>query len=96
MMFDILPTPIRNFIDAIFAPPLTFLRLMRDMLNEAGTVVGKGINLNNYFGFFAYMPPEWQNVVKSALTSIVLLAILFIVRAVWDMYLKVKTSGKWW
>jgi len=95
-MFDIIPAPIRNFIDAIFAPALSFLELMRDMLNNAGTVVGRGINLNNYFSFFGYLPSEWRAVVSSALASVVLLAILFLVRSAWDMYLKVKQSGKWW
>lgn len=95
-MTDLLPAAIKNFIDAIFSPPLSFLTLMRDMLNNAGNAVGKGINLNNYFSFFAYMPSEWQSVIQSALASIVLLAILFLVRSAWDMYFKVKGSSQWW
>lgn len=95
-MNDLLPAPIKNFIDSIFAPPLSFLQLIIDMMNNAGTVVGAGINLNNYFSFFAYLPPEWQHVIQSALSSVVLLAILFLVRAGWDMYLKVKFSSQWW
>jgi hypothetical protein len=95
-VFDILPVSIRNFVDAIFSPPLTFLELCRDMLANAGTVVGRGISLGNYFGFFGYLPSEWQGVVQSALGSVALLAVLFLVRALWDMYLKVKVSSKWW
>lgn len=95
-MFDVLPAPIRNFIDAIFSPPITFLELMQDMLSNAGTVVGRGISLGNYFSFFSYLPSEWQSVIQSALASSVLLAILFLVRSLWDMYLRVKQSSKWW
>lgn len=95
-MWDILPVPIRNFIDSIFLPLTQFLEIMRDLLTSASLTAGKGINLNNYFSFFAYLPAEWQNVVKSALTSIVLLATLWLVRSVWDMYLRVKESGKLW
>lgn len=95
-MWDILPGPLRNFIDSIFGPPISFLQLCIDMINRAGTVAGKGINVNNYFSFFGYLPPEWQLVVKSAMASIVLLAILFLVRAAWDTYLKSKTSTQWW
>lgn len=95
-MWDILPVPIRNMIDSIFNPPLAFLNLIKDLLDNAGTVAGKGINLNNYFSFFGYLPSEWQLVVKSALTSVVLLAILFLVRSAWDMYLRVKSSSQWW
>lgn len=95
-MWDILPLPIRNMIDSIFNPAIAFLQLIKNLLNNAGTVVGKGINLNNYFSFFGYLPPEWQAVVKSALASVVLLAILFLVRSAWDMYLRVKSSSQWW
>lgn len=95
-MWDLIPGPVKNFLDSIFAPPMAFLDLMSDTLNQAGTVVGRGINLNNYFGFFGYLPAAWQNVVSSALASITLLAILWLVRAVWNMYLKTKESGKWW
>lgn len=93
---DLLPQPIINFINAIFAPPKSFLTLMLDMLNRTSETVGHGINLNNYFGFFAYLPSEWQRVVQSALAAIVLLAILFLVRSAWDMYIKVKGSVQWW
>lgn len=93
---NILPAATKNFVDSIFAPLLSFLTLMKNMLNEAGTVVGHGINLNNYFGFFAYLPNEWQMVVQSALASVTLLVILFLVRAAWDTYLKVKGSIKVW
>lgn len=91
-----LPAPIKNFIDTVFSPPFSFLQLCYDMLQNAGTVVGKGISLNNYFGWFGYLPNEWQLVVKSALASVALLAVLFLVRALWDMYLKIKQSSKWW
>lgn len=95
-MWDVLPVPVRNFIDSIFSPPLSFLQLMESMLNEAGTVVGKGIDLNNFFSFFSYLPSEWQGVVTSALVSVTLLAILLLVKAAWDTYIRVKGSVKWW
>lgn len=95
-MFDILPAPVRNFVDSIFSPPLSFLQLMQTMLDQAGTVIGKGIDLNKFFSFFSYLPPEWQGVVTSALVSVTLLAILLLVKAAWDTYLRVKGSVKWW
>lgn len=93
---NILPQSIKNFIDSIFAAPKSFLTLMWDMLNNTSNTIGHGINLNNYFGFFSYLPTEWQSVVQSALAAIVLLAILFLVRSAWDMYIKVKGSVQWW
>lgn len=96
MFFDLIPMPVRNVIDTIFGAPLSWLTMMRDMINNAGTVAGKGINLNNYFSFFGYMPTEWQLVVKSAMASVVLLMVLWLVKAGWNSYLNLKGSIKWW
>ncbi|WP_298737665.1 hypothetical protein [uncultured Chitinophaga sp.] len=95
-MFDLVPQPVRNLVDTIFGAPIGWLQLMANMIGHAGLVAGKGINLNNYFSFFGYLPSSWQLVVKSALSGIVLLATLFLVKAGWNMYLKVKSSTKWW
>jgi hypothetical protein len=95
-MFDLIPVSVRNMLDAVFKPPKTFLQLIIDLLDKAGSVTGRGISLNNYFGWFGYLPPSWQLVVKSALASVALLAILFLIRSVWDMYLKAKQSAQWW
>lgn len=95
-MFDLVPNPVKNLIDTIFNAPLQWLQLMKQMIDNAGVVAGKGINLNNYFSFFGYLPPEWQLCVKSVITSAVLICVLFLVKAGWNMYLNVKASSKWW
>lgn len=91
-----LPAAIKNFIDSIFKPPLTFLQLGIEYLSNASVVSGKGINLNHYFSFFSYLPQSWQAVVNSLLASIVLLAILQLVKAIIRMYYAVKDGSKWW
>lgn len=96
MMFDLIPDTLINMIDASFAPALQFLQLCNDMLSNASLVVGAGINLSNYFSFFAYLPDAWQALVTSTLASVSLLAILYLVRSYWDMYLRIKKSSKWW
>lgn len=96
MGFDLVPLPVRNFIDSVFGAPLSFLRLMGDMLQHASLIAGRGINLNNYFGFFAYLPQEWQAVVQSALAGVVLLAVIMLVKAAWNTYLNVKASLTSW
>lgn len=95
-MFDIVPMPVKNFIDTIFNAPLHWLNLMQQMLNNASVTAGRGINLNNYFGWFSYLPTEWRLCVQSVITSAVLIVTLVIVKAAWNMYLNVKTSAKWW
>lgn len=95
-MFELIPAPIRNFVDAIFAPPTTILMLIRDRLDAAALPLGRGITIGNYFTFFGYLPNEWRILVSSILASITLLATLWLGRALWDLYLRVKQSTKWW
>ncbi|MEK4477814.1 hypothetical protein NSQ91_31885 [Paenibacillus sp. FSL R7-0048] len=96
-MYDyFLPPALRNFIDSIFAPPLEFLRLAKTYLNQTSLVAGHGISLNKYLGFFDYLPPSMQNVMNSLLASIVLLAILQLVKAIIRMYFAFKDGAKWW
>lgn len=96
-MYDyFLPQPLRNFIDSIFSPPLSFLAMARDYLNQVSTVAGHGINLNNYFGFFSYLPSSMQAVINSLLASILLLAILQVVKVIIRMYYAVKDGAQWW
>lgn len=95
-MDNLLPAPIKNFIDAIFNAPLSFLNLILDTINNVSLVAGTGINLNNYFSFFGYLPPEWKSVMTAIMGSITFLALLFIIKSTWNVYLKVKGSIKWW
>lgn len=95
-MFDLIPAAIRNFIDSIFAPPISFLQMCLDYLNSIALIAGHGINLNNYFGVFAYLPTAFQSVINSLLASIIFLAILQLVKAILRMYFTVKSGVKWW
>lgn len=96
-MYDyFLPQGLKNFIDSIFSPPLEFLKMARDYLNHVSTVAGHGINLNNYFGFFSYLPSSMQAVINSLLASIIILAILQLVKTIMRMYYAVKDGSKWW
>lgn len=96
-MYDyFLPQALKNFIDSIFSPPLSFLEMARDYLNQVSVVAGHGINLNNYFGFFSYLPSSMQAVINSLLASILILAILQIVKVIIRMYYAVKDGAQWW
>lgn len=95
-MWDLMPANVKNFIDALFSPLTSFLQLVLDMLGNVSLTVGRGINLNNYFSFFTYLPASWQTVIHSALASVALLGTVYLIRAAWDMYLKAKESGKFW
>lgn len=95
-MFDLVPVPVKNFIDAIFAPPLSFVGAMSDMLENAAIIAGRGLSLGNYFSFFGYLPASFQTVIQSALASVALLGVVWLVRSLWDAYMRVKGTVKWW
>jgi hypothetical protein len=93
---NLLPQPVKNFIDSIFQPPIQFLDMIFDLLSRVSMVAGRGINLNNYFGFFAYLPAPMQSVVHSLLSAVMLLALLQLIKAIMRMYGQVKGWIKWW
>lgn len=95
-MFNLVPQPVKNFIDTIFNFPLEWLISMRTMLNNASLSVGYGIDLNQYFAWFAYLPDAFQTLITSLIASFVLLIVLYLVKVGWNMYLNIKNSVKWW
>lgn len=95
-MTDLIPVRVKNFIDAIFEPPRAFLQMIVDTLNDISLVAAKGINLNNYFSFFAYLPQSFQQVIQAAIASVIFLTLIFVAKSAWNVYLNVKGSIKWW
>lgn len=93
---DILPQPVKNFLDALFKPAIEFLKMCNEFLESIELVAGRGINLNQYLSFFNYLPPSWQAVLNAILASIMLLAILQLIKFIMRMYFSVKEAVKWW
>ncbi|WP_127490223.1 hypothetical protein [Paenibacillus ehimensis] len=95
-MFDLIPPPLKNFLDSIFDPPATFLNMVIQYLNSVSLVAGKGINVNNYFSFFGYLPAPLGQVLSSLMAAVIFLALLQIVKAIMRMYGQIKSWVKWW
>jgi hypothetical protein len=93
---DIIPAAIKNFLDAIFLPPITFLNMINEYLSSISLIAGKGINLNQYLGFFSYLPGSLQSVINSLLASILFIALLQLVVVIMRMYYAIKEAVKWW
>jgi len=87
---------IHSFIDKIFKPPISFLDLAIEKLNEVNLVTAQGINIGQYFAVFGDLPTAWQLVISSILISTVFLGGLLIFRSVMRMYYSVKEGVKWW
>lgn len=87
---------IKEFLDQIFAPPISFLELARERLVSANSIVSRGINFRQYLSIFGDLPASWQMVISSILTATVVLISLVIFRAVMRMYYATKEGVKWW
>jgi hypothetical protein len=87
---------IHGFIDKIFKPPIAFLEMGIDKLQDVQMVTAQGLNIGQYFAVFGDLPAAWQLVVSSILLSTVLLGSLLVFRSVMRMYYSVKEGVKWW
>lgn len=87
---------IKSFIDKIFQPPIAFLELAIEKLENVYVVTAQGLNISQYLSIFGDLPSEWQMVLASLLLSTVLLASLLMVRTLMRMYFTVKQGVKWW
>jgi len=85
-----------TFIDNLFAPVLQLLQDVINFLQQASTVAAAGINISDYFSWLGVLDPAWQGDANALLSGLALLAILFIARAVYRLYLALKQGIKWW
>lgn len=87
---------IKSFIDKIFKPPITFLELAAEKLQDVQLVTAQGLNLGKYLAVFGDMPMAWQLVVSSLFMSTVLLGTLLIFRSIMRMYYAIKEGVHYW
>lgn len=89
-------SPIRNWVDNIFCPIITFLDLARSKLAAVSLMMGQGLNIGKYFKIFGDLPTSWQLVVSSLLLMVVTLGGLLIYRSAMRIYYSIKEGVKWW
>lgn len=87
---------IKDFLDQIFAPPISFLELARERLVNASQITARGLDVRSYLSIFGDLPGVWQTVISSLLISTVVLIALIIFRALMRMYYATKEGVKWW
>lgn len=87
---------ITGFLDRIFKPPITFLDLAIEKIQNVQLVTAQGLNIGQYFSVFGDLPTAWQLVVTSIFLSSVLLGSLLIFRSILRLYFAVKEGVKWW
>lgn len=87
---------IKSFIDKIFQPPIAFLDMAIEKLQEVSLVAAQGLNIGQYFAVFGDLPGPWQAAVSSILISTVFLGSLLIFRSIMRIYYAAKEGVKWW
>jgi len=80
----------------VFSGPESMLDKAISYMNNIATVSASGINLSAYFSWLGVLDPAWQGVMNSFLGSVTLIAMLFVVRAIYRAYLSVKNGVQWW
>ncbi|WP_458414529.1 hypothetical protein ACNQFZ_06590 [Schinkia sp. CFF1] len=89
-------SPIRNWVDNIFCPVITFLDLARSKLAAVSLMAGQGLNIGKYLKVFGDLPLSWQLVVSSLLLMVATLGGLLIFRSAMRIYYSLKEGVKWW
>lgn len=89
-------SPIRNWVDDIFCPVITFLDLAKAKLAGVSLVMGQGLNIGQYLRVFGDLPTSWQLVVSSLLLMVATLGALLIFRSAMRIYYSIKEGVKWW
>ncbi|MGG5253526.1 hypothetical protein ACQYAD_08525 [Neobacillus sp. SM06] len=87
---------IHAFLDKIFGPPISFLDMGIEKLQNVNLVTAQGLDVGKYLSVFGDMPAAWQLVISSILISSVLLGSLLIFRSIVRLYYSLKEGIKWW
>lgn len=88
---------VKSFINKVFQVPIAFLDLCIEKLSSISMVTRQGLDVRRYLRLvFGDLPSEWQLVITSLLSSLVLLITLLMIKAFIRMYYAAKDGVKWW
>lgn len=65
-------------------------------LTTVAVTLSDGIDVNNYFGYFAWLGPSWIFLVKTILGGVFLVTVVKVSKMGFSMYLQIKSGVKWW
>lgn len=87
---------IKNFIDTIFAPILTWLNMISLQIRNLSVPVSHPLDFNKYFGQFAFLGPKWMLVITTLCGLAFVYFIIFFIMNARGLYQKFKDSIQWW
>lgn len=85
-----------DIIDAIFNPATQLLQHAYDALVGASLLASRGLDIGAYLGPLAWLGPQWLALIKSVFLSAALVVSVLVARSLFDLYLSLKSSVKWW
>lgn len=86
----------RNLIDSLFDPAFEFVDWIKDALQQAGTVVARGIDLNEYFGWIKLLGNGFTTLLFSLIASFIFLTILHNAKTISRVFITFKEwIGRW-
>lgn len=86
----------RNFIDSLFAPAFEFVDWIKSFLEQAGTVVAKGYDLNAHLGWIKLLGSGFTALMFSLIASLIFLTILHNVKTISRVFILFKEwIGRW-
>lgn len=86
----------QEVIDLVFSPVVSVLQQAVAWLSSARLMAFRGININHYLGYVAWLGPTWLGVVQTTITCAYLVALVHVSLAAWGLYLRLKAGVKWW
>lgn len=86
----------RDLVDSITGPAQQLLQSGIDRINSIPLVAARGLNLDYFLGPISMLGPAWVGLVKTVIGSIILIATVFFIRALYNLYLAFKQGIKWW
>ncbi|MGG3873223.1 hypothetical protein [Brevibacillus laterosporus] len=89
-------TPFKNLIDQIFDFPTGLIEQASKRIDEAGTVIGQGIDISSWLAPISMLGPDWTRVVNSILAGATIIFVVWIGKKIFNVYLNAKQGVKWW
>jgi hypothetical protein len=85
-----------DLTDWLIGPLKELLQTAVNALSGAQLVAARGINPSYYLGGYAWAGPAWLGVIKTVVACAALYALVFIAKALYQLYLDIKAGVKWW
>ncbi|RJG23298.1 hypothetical protein DQX05_13790 [Paenibacillus thiaminolyticus] len=86
----------RNLIDTIFSPVVTFLGSISDSLRSLSVPVARPLDFGKYLGHFAFLGPAWITFITTVCTLGFIYFLIFFVMSNIGLFRKFKDMIKWW